>query len=76
MNKARREQLDKLAIAIMDLKEQVEQVLSDEQEYYDNLPENLQSSTRAQTSEEAISNIEEAIGELDTAYECLLSAQG
>lgn len=75
MNKNRRAELDRLAVAIADLKEQVEQVLSEEQEYYDNLPENLTGGEKAARAEEAISNIEGAISSLDDVYENLLAAQ-
>ena len=46
-------------------------ILGEEQEYYDNMPENLQGSTRGMESEEAQSNIESAIESLEDAMTLL-----
>ena len=77
MNKARRKELsniiralntmidkDDLYIVINDL----ENIKDDEQDYYDNIPENLQYSQRAEESEEAISNLEDALDLLNEVY--------
>lgn len=48
----------------------LENILWDEQNYYDNIPENLQYSQRAEASEEAIENIEEALSCLNEALNC------
>ena len=48
----------------------LENILWDEQNYYDNIPENLQYSQRAETSEEAINNIEEALEYLNDGLSC------
>ena len=45
----------------------LEDVLQEEQDYYDNIPENLQSGMRAMDSEEAIEHMEEALELLQTA---------
>ena len=42
MNKVRRSKLEKIAEAITDLKEQLETLQEEEEEYRDNMPENLQ----------------------------------
>ncbi|MGN0493572.1 MAG: hypothetical protein ACI4F7_07995 [Acutalibacteraceae bacterium] len=41
----------------------------EEQDYYDNIPENLQYSQRAEDSEAAIDNLDEALGLLNEAYD-------
>ena len=78
MNKARRKELetvisnlneiqgkDDLYACINDLKK----IRDDEQDYYDNIPENLQYSQRAEDSEAAIDNLEEALDLINEAYD-------
>jgi methyl-accepting chemotaxis protein len=43
----------------------LETICSDEQDYYDNIPENLQSSDRANDSEEAIGQMEEVVSSIE-----------
>lgn len=81
MNNARRKQLKNLAnrISIMNdiqdtshLQEYysiLEDIKNDEEEYYDNMPENLQGSMRGMDSEEAISNIDDALEVLEQAID-------
>ena len=40
-----------------------------QQDYYDNIPENLQYSQRAEDSEAAIDNLDEALDLLNDAYD-------
>jgi hypothetical protein len=61
MNKERRKQLREWNSRAEELKSDLESILWDEQNYYDNIPENLQYSTRATDSEEAIECLEEAV---------------
>ena len=58
------EQIDKV-------KGQLQSILDDEQMYFDNMPENLQSSMRASDSEEAIGNMEDVIEKMDEIIENL-----
>ena len=67
MNKARRKMIQK-AIDILEMGDSVEQalailedVLYAEEDAYDNIPENLQASWRAEESEEAIDALNDAI---------------
>ena len=71
MNKERRKELSNLVRNISDLHEKLNSILEDEQNYYDNMPENLQCSSRADESEEAIEMMEEALEHLKNANECL-----
>ena len=64
MNKQRRKQISELMQKVSDLKEELDEVLQEEQDYYDNMPENLQYSARGENSEEAICNLEEACSSL------------
>lgn len=67
MNKERRKQLGILCDKLEELKDKLDSILSDEQDYFDNMPENLQGSMRGSDSEEAISQMEEAIDSIDDA---------
>ena len=69
MNKERRKQLKQWSKKAETLKDELESILWDEQDYHDNIPENLQYSSRAEDSEEAIDCIEEAIETLNEAIE-------
>lgn len=68
MNKARRTQIKEAIQRIEDL---MQNILSDEQEAYDNMPENLQGSYRGMESEEAQENLEAAIEALEEAISYL-----
>ena len=48
-----------------DLKEELESILNEEQDYYDNMPECFQNSERGEASQQAIDNIQSAIDELE-----------
>ena len=51
------------------LKEELESICSDEQDYFDNMPENLQGSMRGMDAENAIDAMNEAIESMDNAIE-------
>lgn len=53
-------------------KEALEEIRDAEQEYFDNMPENMQQSERAQAAENAVNELEYAIDELDTLAESIL----
>jgi len=58
MNQAQRDQLEKI-------KEEIEQIQSEEQDKYDNAPENLIDSERYETIQEIIDELQEIIDSLD-----------
>jgi len=60
MNKARRKQIEKIIEQLEVLREGIETVMEEEQEYFDNMPENLQGSERGEKSEECIGFLEYA----------------
>lgn len=72
MNKARRASL-KLALSkietltayIEEIKEDLQGVLDEEEEAYENLPESIQGSERGEQMQEYIEALEEAIDSLD-----------
>jgi hypothetical protein len=81
MNKARRGQLRTLSaklscIVSIDDKAALDECISmledikwDEEDYFDNMPENLQGSMRGCESEEAIDNMDQALDALNEAIE-------
>lgn len=68
MNKIRRNQIQVVIKSIEDL---IQSILSEEQEAFDNMPENLQSSWRGTESEDAQGSLESAIDALEEAIACL-----
>lgn len=78
MNKGRRKELSGVIKELGKIQDkddlyalinELECIKDDEQYYYDNIPENLQCSQRAEDSEEAIDNMEEALDLLNEVYE-------
>lgn len=68
MNKERRR---RIVDAIKKIESLVQDILDDEQEAYDNMPENLQYSDNGLASEEAQENLEAAIESLEEAISLL-----
>ena len=71
MNKNRRKQLEDICRKLEELNDKLDSILSDEQDYFDNMPENLQNSMRGSDSEEAIDLMEEAIGSIEVAIDTI-----
>ncbi|MDR1329557.1 MAG: hypothetical protein LBK23_08165 [Oscillospiraceae bacterium] len=67
MNNSRRKLLSELKKVIDDLIEDITVVQTDEEDYRDNIPENLQNSEKYATSEAAISEMQFAIDYLQDA---------
>lgn len=65
MNNTRRKAIKKVIINLSTLKSQLEDILYEEQDCYDNMPENLLCSERAETSEEAIDALNDANDSLE-----------
>ena len=60
MNKDRRDRIAKIKEALEDLRGQIEDLQSEEQEAFDNMPESLQQSERGQASEAAAEALQSA----------------
>lgn len=67
MNNARRKQLDKISARIEELKDELASLMEDEEEYRDNIPENLQRSERYEKAETACDSMSYALDSLDEA---------
>ncbi len=69
MNKARRKAIDGVVAKLQELRDEVESLLSEEQDYYDNMPESFQDGEKGQAASDAISYMESASGYIDNAIE-------
>lgn len=67
MNKQRRTEIKSIILELEVIKSRLDNVLSDEQYAFDNMPENLQYSMRGEESQEAIDYMEEAMSNLEEA---------
>ena len=75
MNKARRKALDEVISKIEEAKELLENLQAEEDEYRDNMPENLQGSERYEAADAAVDNMSSAVDALDEAISSIESAQ-
>ena len=71
MNKNRRMQLKKLIEKIEIIKDELESIESDEQDYFDTMPENLQGRTNGINSEEAIDKMADAVVYMEDVIEMI-----
>lgn len=74
MNNQRRKEIERLVNELNIVIGELEQICNDEEDYHDNIPENLQDSDRAMSSEEAIDNLNEALENIENAIGSLESA--
>ena len=65
MNKQRRQKIRDIRKDIENCKENLQKILDEEQDYFDNMPENLQGSIRGSDSEDAIDTMESCIEDLE-----------
>ena len=65
MNKARRQWLQSVINALEEQKGEIESIQYEEQEAYDNLPENLNDTERANNMYENIDDMEAAASDLE-----------
>lgn len=61
MNKQRKNNIKEARKELNNLKIKIESILSDEENYYDNMPENLKYSERGYESEDSIDCLNEVI---------------
>ena len=74
MNKKRRKELDMLIPRIEKIKGELESLMKEEQEYFENMPENLYGSERHEIAGNAICGMEYAIDELENAISNIKAA--
>ena len=71
MNKNRRQQLREWIERVNVIKGGLESILAEEEEYFDNIPENLQGSMNGMNSEESIDKMNDAIVCIEEAIESI-----
>lgn len=69
MNKQRRDTIDSIISDLEAIKERIEQVASEEREYYDNMPENMQSGDKGQAASDAADALEQALSDVESAID-------
>lgn len=65
MNKQRKQKIRDVIKEIENCKDNLQKILDEEQDYFDNMPENLQGSMRGSDSEDAIDTMENCIEDLE-----------
>lgn len=78
MNKYRRKEitellfeLEEVQTTLQNIQGKVDDILEEEQDCYDNIPENLRTTQTAENSEQSISDLEDAQYNFDRAMDCL-----
>lgn len=71
MNKQRREAISSLISDMEAIKERIESLASEEREYYDNMPENMQQGDKGQAADTAASNLEESCNNAESVIDGL-----
>jgi hypothetical protein len=74
MNNRRREKIQEVIESLEHNKELIEEIMNEEQEYLDNIPENFQVSPKAEEAEEAVNKLECVMDNVDEAIENLVEA--
>ncbi len=67
MNKDRRKQIDEAIAHLEAAKELLTTAENEEQEYYDNMPENMQGGDKGQAAESAASYLSDAVSSIEDA---------
>ena len=75
MNNTRRKQLSKAQTMLDEARAIIEECRDEEQDYFDNIPENMQDGERAQISEAAIDCMDAAIDSLEEVIDNVMNAQ-
>lgn len=76
MNKQNRKVIEGYISSLEDIKQNVEYMLDEENEKYENMPEGLQDSERGEAIQNAIDNLESASDSIGDAIEYLNGAIG
>lgn len=76
MNKERRKRIEELSTKLSECKEEADALQEEEQEYYDNMPENMQGGEKGETAQSAIDAMQEASDNIDAAIGNLNDATG
>lgn len=75
MNNPRRKELQAIYALISEARYRLECVKGEEEEYRDNMPENLQTSEKYERADEVVGSLEETLDSLDTVLDAIDEAQ-
>ena len=76
MNDKRRKRLSEASALLSRASDIISDVLDEEQDCLDNMPENLQYSDRYENMEAAVDRLNDALSEIDSAENSLSEARG
>lgn len=76
MNDKRRKRLSEASALLSRASDIISDVLDEEQDCLDNMPENLQYSDRYESMEAAVDRLNDALSEIDSAENSLSEARG
>lgn len=74
MNNERRKQIQKIMDQLADIRLEIETIQDEEQEYFDRMPESLQSGEKGTKSEEAVEFLDNAADYCDNVVDELTEA--
>lgn len=74
MNNTRRKAIRKVIEELETLSSRIDDLRDEEQDYLDNIPENLQTSERYSDAETAVDNLDSAVNAVDEAISLLEEA--
>lgn len=74
MNNTRRKAIRKVIEELEALSSRIDDLRDEEQDYLDNIPENLQASERYSDAETAVDNLDSAVNAVDEAISMLEEA--
>ena len=75
MNNIRRKKLQEIDDRICVIQSDIEWIKDEEEEYKDNIPENLQGSERYEKAEDCVYRLDEAIEYLENVLDAIREAQ-
>lgn len=68
MNKQRRAELTAIAEELADLKDRLETCKNEEEQYLENMPENLRDSEKHEQAEETVATLDTAVDSLEEVF--------
>ena len=74
MNRDRRKRINELYQTLSEAADTLQTILDEEEEYRDNIPDNLQGSERYERAEESCNNLDNALYSLNEVFDYLLEA--
>ena len=75
MNAQRRKSLEKVEALIAEARSLLEEVVTEEKDAYDNMPESLQNSERGETMYDNLSQLEDMVANLEEAEDTLVNVR-